>query len=133
IFTNLATFSRRPDLIDKTVVRLFQALPEQQDLPLVDDLVPTETRPLMRAVNAPSLTGMPLVAPPEVPVERLAILRTAFLAMARDPAFMEDADKIGEPTSAPLTGEKLHGLYVDLIAGTTPEVAKAFRDLTGLK
>src|SRR5262245_6385284 len=47
IFTNLATFSRRPDLIDKTVIRLFQALPEQQDLPLVDDLVPMETRPLM--------------------------------------------------------------------------------------
>jgi hypothetical protein len=133
IFTNLATFSRRPDLIDNTVVRLFQALPEEQGLPLVEDLVPEETKPLMRAVNAPSMTGMPLVAPPEIPQERLAILRKAFMTMARAPAFIEDANKIGEPTGAPITGEKLHAVYVDLISRTTPEVAKAFRDLTGLK
>jgi tripartite-type tricarboxylate transporter receptor subunit TctC len=133
IFTNVATFARRADLIDKAVIRLFQVLPEVKDLPLVDDLVSAEARPLMRAVNAPSSTGMPFVAPPEVPKERLAILRQAFLDMARDPAFIADADKIGAPTGAPIAGDKLHAIYVDLIGGTTPAVAKAFRDLTGLK
>lgn len=49
IFTNLATFSRRPDMLDKTVIRLFQVLPEVKHLPLVETLVPEETRPLMRA------------------------------------------------------------------------------------
>ena len=133
IFTNLATFARRSDLIDKTVIRLFQVFPEVKNLPLVEDLVPKETRPLMRAVNAPTTTGMPFIAPPEVPAERVAILRKAFLAMARDQAFMADADKIGEPTGAPIAGEKLLAVYTGLIAGTTPEVAKGFRELTALK
>jgi hypothetical protein len=53
--------------------------------------------------------------------------------MAKDAAFIEDADKIGEPTGAPIDGAKLHSVYVGLIAGTTPEVGKAFRELTGLK
>jgi hypothetical protein len=55
------------------------------------------------------------------------------MAMARDPAFIADADKIGEPTGAPIDGVKLYAVYKDLIAGTTPEVGKAFRELTGLK
>jgi tripartite-type tricarboxylate transporter receptor subunit TctC len=133
IFTNLATFSRRSDLIDNAVIRLFQVFPDVKDLPLVEELVPEKTRPLMRAVNAPSSTGMPFIAPPEVPAERVAVLRKAFLAMARDKDFMADAEKIGEPTGAPIAGEKLVAVYRELIAGTTPEVAKAFRELTGLK
>jgi Tripartite tricarboxylate transporter family receptor len=133
IFTNVATFSRRTDLIDKAVIRVFQTLPEIKGLPLLDDFIAMDARALSRAVNAPAATGMPFIAPPEVPKERVAVLQKAFMAMAQDSAFVEDANKIGEPTGAPIGGDKLHDVYVELIAGTTPEVGKAFRELTGLK
>ncbi len=38
--------------------------------------------------------GRPFVAPPDVPAERLAALRTAFAATLADPAFREDARKL---------------------------------------
>ena len=64
IVTNLATFARRPDLVDKTVIRLFQTLPEVKGLPLLDEAISPEKRPLLRLLNASSAVGMPFVAPP---------------------------------------------------------------------
>ena len=133
IATNLATFARRPDLIDKTVIRLFQTLPEVKDLPVLEDVVSEGARPLLKTINAPSATGMPFIAPPEVPKERAAILQTAFMAMARDPAFIEEANRIGEPSEAPIHGDKLRAIYADIIASATPDVANAYKELTGQK
>jgi hypothetical protein len=133
IVTNLATFARRPDLMEKTVVRLFQTLREGKDLPVLDDIVSAEMRPVLKMINAPSMTGMPFIGPPEVPAERLAILRKAFLDMARDPGFVEDANRIGEPTEAPIDGTKLHGIYADLISSATEATATAYKELTGQK
>jgi len=133
IVTNTATFGRRPDLIGKTVVRLFQTLRESQELPVLDDLVSVELRPVLKMMTAPSATGMPFVAPPEVPAERLAALRQAFLQMARDPGFVQDATRIGEPTEAPIDGVRLHGLYADVISGATEATVIAYKELTGQK
>jgi len=133
IVTNLATFARRPDLIAKKVIRLFQTLREANDLPVLDDVVSPEMRSVLKMINAPSLTGMPFIGPPEIPAERLAILRKAFLGMARDPAFVEDANRIGEPTQAPIDGAKLHGIYADLISSATEATALAYKELTGQK
>ena len=133
IVTNLATFARRPDLVDKAVIRIFQTLPEAKDLPLLDDVVSEEARPLLRMINAPSMTGMPFIAPPEVPKARAALLQKAFMAMARDPAFIEEANRIGEPTESPIDGDRLHAVYVDLIGSATETVAVAYKELTGQK
>ena len=73
IVTNLATFARRTDLIDKSVIRVFQTLRENKDLPVLEDIVGDELKPVLRMINAPSSTGMPFIAPPEVPAERLAL------------------------------------------------------------
>ena len=73
---------------------------------------------------------MPFVAPPEVPAERIEVLRKAFIAMARDPAFVAEANAIGEPADAPLDGAKLHALYADIVASATP-ARKAYKELTG--
>ena len=133
IVTNLATFGRRPDLIDNAVVRLFQTLKEAPGLPVLDDVVGSELRPVLKMINAPSLTGMPLIAPPEVPAERVASLRKAFLEMARDAAFVQDAQRIGEPTEAPIDGATLHGLYAEIISSATEATALAYKQLTGQK
>jgi hypothetical protein len=85
----------------------------------------------VRIINAPSATGMPFVAPPEVPPDRIEVLRKAFIAMAHDKAFVDEANTIGEPADAPLDGAKLHALYAEIIANATPTVAKAYKELTG--
>jgi hypothetical protein len=131
ILTNLASFARRPDLIDKQVVRVFQTLRENPDLPVLEDIVSAPARPLVRIINAPSATGMPFVAPPEVPGDRVEVLRKAFIAMARDKAFVDEANTIGEPADAPLDGAKLFALYAEITKSATPEVAKAYKELTG--
>jgi len=131
ILTNLASFARRPDLIDKQVVRLFQTLREVPDLPVLEDIVSAPARPLVRIITAPSATGMPFVAPPEVPPDRVEVLRKAFIAMARDKAFVNEANTIGEPADAPLDGAKLSALYAEIVASATPSVAKAYKELTG--
>ena len=131
IVTNLATFARRPDLVDKTVIRLFQTLPEVKGLPLLDEAISPEKRPLLRLLNASSAVGMPFVAPPEVPAERLSVLRRAFMAMARDGNFIVEAIAIGEPTDTPLDGERVHALYADIIGGAIPTAIMSYKELTG--
>ncbi len=131
ILTNLASFARRPDLMDKLVMRVFQTLREVKDLAVLEDVVSPPARPLIRIINAPSATGMPFVAPPEVPPDRIEVLRKAFIAMARDPAFVSEANTIGEPADTPLDGARLHALYAEIIASATPGVAKAYKELTG--
>jgi tripartite-type tricarboxylate transporter receptor subunit TctC len=131
ILTNLASFARRPDLMGTVVVRVFQTLPEIKDLPVMEDVVSARNKPLMRIIAAPSATGMPFVAPPEVPHDRVAVLRKAFLAMAQDPAFVDEANKIGEPADAPIEGGKLHALYAGIIASATPSTVRAYKELTG--
>ena len=133
IVTNLATFARRPDLVDKTVIRLFQTLPEVKGLPLLDEAILPEKRPLLRLLNASSAIGMPFVAPPEVPPKRLAVLQRAFMAMARDDKFIAEANAIGQPTDTPLPGQKLPALYADIIAGATPAAIMSYKELTGQK
>ena len=125
--------ARRSDLIDKSVIRVFQTLREAKDLPVLEDAVAPELRPVLRMINAPSATGMPFIAPPDMPAERLAILRTAFMAMTRHPAFVEDANRIGEPADAPIDGPRLHALYAELIASATDATATAYKELTGQK
>jgi hypothetical protein len=38
---------------------------------------------------------LPFAAPPDIPGDRAAALQTAFTAMCRDPAFLEEAEKLG--------------------------------------
>lgn len=49
--------------------------------------------------------GRPYIAPKEVPADRVSILRTAFAATMKDPAFNAEAKRQGLPVS-PLVGEE---------------------------
>jgi tripartite-type tricarboxylate transporter receptor subunit TctC len=77
----------------------FQAAAENDpDLPNVPnafDLVSSEEdRQLLRLLVGPWRYGKPFFAPTGIPADRLAALRTAFMEMHKDPAFIEEANKI---------------------------------------
>ena len=68
---------------------------ELKGVPLLVDLAKNEDdRAIFRIFGATGALSRPLVAPPDVPGDRLAALDTAFAAMVRDPRFNADADKL---------------------------------------
>ncbi len=85
-------------LRDKTVNLLLQTgdkNPGLEYLPRMVDLAKTDdTRKLLDIFASPSVVGRAFAAPPGVPRERVDMLRTAFVAMLKDEAFLADAAKI---------------------------------------
>ena len=72
---------------------------------------------------------MPLVAPPGCAADRVAELRAGFAAMAKDPEFASDADKIGEPYGAPISGARITEILRQTISATSPDILAEYRKL----
>ena len=103
------------------------------DAPSLGELAHDEkTKQILRLILAPLDMDRPILAPPGVPVERVAALRKAFDAAMNDPAFIAEATKekleikevSGEAVQA--TIEDAFGLPPDVI-----KAAEAAMDLTG--
>jgi tripartite-type tricarboxylate transporter receptor subunit TctC len=71
--------------------------------------------------------GRPYVAPPGVPADRLKILRDAFDATTKDPAFLADAEKL-KLMIEPLTGTQMAALLKKAY-GASPAVVDHAVDL----
>jgi tripartite-type tricarboxylate transporter receptor subunit TctC len=64
------------------------------DVPLIMDLAKdTETKQLFEVIFSRQTMGRPFAAPPGVPADRVAALRTAFLDTTKDPEFLADVQK----------------------------------------
>jgi tripartite-type tricarboxylate transporter receptor subunit TctC len=134
VFTVEESFARRQDLIQKKIViPIARSLPGEPALPLVRDALPKSDGPVLNLVLAIDSFGLPVVAPPGVPADRLDILRTAFLAMSADKDYQADAMKIDQPIGSPLSGDKLAALIKELEAGATPETVAAYRRIGAAK
>ena len=71
-----------------------QRLPELPDTPTILELLSSEQDRQMVDVLLSRLTlGTPFIAPPEVPAERLAILRAAFRATVEDADFKREVER----------------------------------------
>jgi tripartite-type tricarboxylate transporter receptor subunit TctC len=99
--------------------------PELPDVPLVIDLAKTEEqRQILKLVFARQVMGRPYVAPPDLPAERVAVLRKAFMDTMNDKDFRADADK-AQLEINPVSGADVEKLVKEVYA-TSPEIiAKA--------
>ena len=68
-----------------------------------------EDRQIFQFLSSSMEMGRPLLTPPDVPADRLAALRKAFLATMTDPEFVKEADAAGMEITAK-TGEELAAL-----------------------
>ena len=59
-------------------------------------------RKILRVLSVAGEVGKPLIAHLSMPQERVEILRRAFAAMVKDPAFIADAAKLRQPVSPTL-------------------------------
>lgn len=101
----------KPWLDEKKINILVQmALEKAPDLPntpLIMDFAKSELdRNALELLFTPQAVAWPLVAPPDVPAERIAVLRRAFDATMKDPAFVAEANKFRIDVE-PVTGEEM--------------------------
>ncbi|HTM08051.1 MAG TPA: hypothetical protein VL754_06660 [Verrucomicrobiae bacterium] len=80
-------------------------------------------RRLAQVILSGALFGRPWVAPPEVPSERIRILREAFLKAARDPVVEAEA-QAKNLTLSPAGGDELQALAVKILAQPAEVVAR---------
>jgi tripartite-type tricarboxylate transporter receptor subunit TctC len=130
VFTVEESFARRQDLIaNQTVIPIMRSIPGEPKLPLVRDALRESDRPVLTLVLAIDRFGPPVVGPPGMPAARLAVLRNAFLAMARDKDYQAEAEKIAQQAGSPISGEQLEVLIQELAQAATPDVIAAYRRL----
>ena len=94
------------------------------NVPLMQDLVgDAQTKKIIEFISAGSAIGRALIAPPGVPADRLAALRTAFDKVVIDPDFIADAAKRSADLE-PAPGATVQG-YSDAIAKAPKDVIEA--------
>ena len=105
-----------------------ERLPVLKDVPTVVELASTEEdRALLRFYALKFAMARPLVAPPEVPPDRVIALNEAFEATMKDPQYLADAARIGLDTNW-LGSAGLKGL-VQQIPETPQPVVDRLREL----
>jgi tripartite-type tricarboxylate transporter receptor subunit TctC len=89
---------------------------ELPDVPTLVELASTpEQKAALQAIASTADIGRSLAAPPGVPDERMAVLKTAFDAMVADPVFLADAARRNLPI-APAAGDQLKAWIAQTMA-----------------
>jgi tripartite-type tricarboxylate transporter receptor subunit TctC len=102
-----------------------QKLEELPDVPLVTDVTndPDQKTALKLIMSRQTMARL-YVAPPGIPADRLAALRTAFEATTKDPAFLADA-KRQDLEVRPVNGAEAQVLIKEIYATPAPLVKLA--------
>jgi tripartite-type tricarboxylate transporter receptor subunit TctC len=99
--------------------------PALPDIPAVVEFGKTsEDQSLLEFLASSSAVGRTLVAPPDIPAERVSELRAAFDATMVDPEFLADAGKIGADIS-PLAAEDLKKIMQRTLSASGAVLARA--------
>jgi tripartite-type tricarboxylate transporter receptor subunit TctC len=129
--TYLAYRFQNPDWIQEKKINLIFQMTETRD-PLMPD-TPTllefakndEQKKVISLMVTSEAIGRPLLAPPGVPAERVALLRKALMEVVKDPEFVAEAEK-AQLEISPVPGEKLQKMVRDLIA-TPPDIIEKYK------
>ena len=102
--------------------------PDFPDVPTARELAKNEgARALISLAELPYALSRPVAAPPGLPVERANVLRAAFLAVHRDPLYLEDAARLRLDVS-PIGGDGIL-TAIDRIAAAPVELLEYVRKL----
>jgi tripartite-type tricarboxylate transporter receptor subunit TctC len=78
---------------------------------------------LIEFAELPFFMALPFAAPPDIPADRAKALQTAFMAMCRDQAFVEEAEKLGIDMS-PIEGAAILKLLAQTAATPKDVIAR---------
>ncbi len=106
--------------------------PELPDIPLPMEFAKNDVdRKVLELYFTQKTMARPVVAPPGVPAERIAILRRAFEQLAKDAAFLADAQRTKQDIDI-VPGAELDKIVAS-VASTPPEVAARLNQATAKK
>jgi len=132
---NTLKVSRLDWLRDKKINILVQYGEPSADLPDVPyavDLAKTEAdRQLIAFYVSSEQIGRAFLAPPEIPADRIAVLREAYDETMQDGEFLHEIDQSHSEFS-PLSGDKVQKL-VAATADVSPAVVARVRDILGAR
>lgn len=123
-------------LIEKKITILMQGAlqndPELKGIPNALEFIKSPSdRQVMELHFTQKTAARPVIMPPGVPAERLAILRKAFAALETDQEFQTEAKKSRVEFNF-VPGEEIDKV-VRLIVSTPPEIAQRYADAFALK
>jgi tripartite-type tricarboxylate transporter receptor subunit TctC len=102
------------------------------DIPSIFDLAPDQaSRQILSLIFALWAYGAPIMAPPNTPEDRLAVLRRAFDEMVVDPLFVEDTKNV-RLESQPMKYDRIAPLVADAYS-TPKDVIKRTQDILGIE
>lgn len=123
--------SLKPDAIKNNQLHVLVQIamkkePDLPNVPLLVDLVKGDAAKegIARFMSQGVSASRPLAAPPDVPADRVAILRRAFDATMKDKQFLIDAERLGTEIS-PLSGDEVQRI-IDEVVNAPESVRKAF-------
>src|SRR5262245_56116877 len=120
----------RPEWITGKRINLLVQLglkkqPEMGNTPLVMEFAKTDSdRGVLELIFARQDMAYPVVAPPGVPAERVAVLRRAFEAVVKDPDYIADAKKQHLDVDS-MRGEEIAKLLERIYASPEPVIQRA--------
>jgi tripartite-type tricarboxylate transporter receptor subunit TctC len=95
------------------------------DVPLLTELAKSdEQRRIFQLVSSAPALGQPYVAPPDLPADRLAALRSAFAATLKDAAFLAETAKMRFAID-PMSGDEVAQIARETIHAPPDIIAKA--------
>jgi tripartite-type tricarboxylate transporter receptor subunit TctC len=86
---------------------------------------------MLAFAEAPFFMALPVVAPPDLPPERAKALQTGFMTMTKDPAFIDEANRMSLELS-PIDGEAVRRIIAQM-SETPKEVIEQFNEIVSLK
>lgn len=111
--------TRRHWLDKKDIVIIAYGGPKPDDIgdvPSIESFAKTEEdRRVMRLILSGTYLGRPMVAPPGVPADRVKVIREAFMAAMKDPAFLKEAE-ISKVEVNPVRGEDMEKVVKEVLA-----------------
>ncbi len=106
--------------------------PDLPDVPNALDLVKdTDHRQVFGLLLTRQVYGRPFIAPPGTPPDVVAALKQAFIAMAKDPAFLQDAARMKADIEV-ADGDEVAALYRQAYATPRPLVQRAIEEFKGV-
>jgi tripartite-type tricarboxylate transporter receptor subunit TctC len=107
-----------------------QRAPDLPDTPLIMDLARNESeRKMLQLMFSRQQMAWPFAAPPDLPADRVATLRTAFVATMKDPDYLAEAKQRGLEVN-PMSGEAMEALVrqiydspAEVVAATKAAIA----------
>jgi len=103
--------------------------PDLKSVSLALDLLQSQAdKTLLAAAGAPLGLGRPFGAPPGIPADRLAALRSAMMATFKDPAFLADCQQQRLECSNAKTGAELNAL-INRAYATPADIRKRLIDI----